>query len=124
MLEIRLVGAQIGAEICGIDVKTMDEATFGAIYRAWLDYNVVAVRGQDLGIEDYLAYREPDGAGTLFAGGSERVTEAPDLSQVDGELRELPRLWSPNSRTTSYGFQTHGNLFSKGGESIATLKQR
>ena len=47
MIEVRRLGPQIGAEINGVDVKTMDDATFGVIYRAWLDYNVVAVRGQE-----------------------------------------------------------------------------
>jgi len=56
VIEIRRLGPQIGAEINGVDVKSLDDATFAAIYRAWLDYNVVAVRGQDLGIADFLAY--------------------------------------------------------------------
>src|SRR5215210_4735585 len=56
MLEIRPLGPQIGAEINGVDVKTLDDTTFNAIYRAWLDYNVVAVRGQELEIADFLQY--------------------------------------------------------------------
>ena len=51
-MEIRRLGA-IGAEITGVDVKAMDEATFGKIYQAWLDCNVIAVRDQELEIEDY-----------------------------------------------------------------------
>jgi taurine dioxygenase len=56
MIEIRRQGPQIGAEIHGVDVKTLDEAAFAAIYRAWLDYNVVVVPGQELEIEDFLRY--------------------------------------------------------------------
>jgi taurine dioxygenase len=56
MMEIRRLGEQIGAEIVGVDVKTMNDEIFARIYRAWLDYNVVAVRGQELTIEDFLAY--------------------------------------------------------------------
>ena len=56
MIQIRMLGEQIGAEITGVDVKTMDDATFGRIYQAWLDYNVIVVRGQELAPEDYLAY--------------------------------------------------------------------
>ena len=48
MIEIRRLGPQIGAEIHGVDVKALDDASFAAIYRAWLDYNVVVVPGQRL----------------------------------------------------------------------------
>jgi taurine dioxygenase len=55
MIEIRPLG-QIGAEIRGVDVKALDDATFAAIYRGWLDHNVVVVPGQELEIEDFLRY--------------------------------------------------------------------
>jgi len=55
-VQVRRLGPQIGAEIHGIDVKTLDDASFAAIYRAWLDYNVVVVLGQELEIEDFLRY--------------------------------------------------------------------
>jgi len=56
MIEVCRLGPQIGAEIRGVDVKTLDDAAFAAIYRAWLDYNVVVVPGQELQIEDFLRY--------------------------------------------------------------------
>jgi len=56
MIEIHRMGARIGAEIRGVDVKALDDAGFAAIYRAWLDCNVVVVPGQDLQIEDFLRY--------------------------------------------------------------------
>ena len=56
MIEVRRLGPQIGAAIHGVDVKTVDDAGFDIIYRAWLDYNVVVVPGQELEIEDFLRY--------------------------------------------------------------------
>jgi taurine dioxygenase len=56
MIEVRRLGPQIGAEIQGVDVKALDDASFAVIYRAWLDYNVVVVPGQELGIEEFLRY--------------------------------------------------------------------
>ena len=56
MTEVRRLGPQIGAEILGVDVKTLDDAGFAQIYRAWLDHNVVVVPGQDLTIPDFLRY--------------------------------------------------------------------
>jgi hypothetical protein len=49
MIEVRRLGPQIGAEVRGVDVRTLDETTFHTIYRAWLDHNVVPE--QDLQIE-------------------------------------------------------------------------
>ena len=54
-MEIRHMGP-IGALITGVDVKTMNDATFGKIYQTWLDCNVIAVRGQELAIDDFLQY--------------------------------------------------------------------
>ena len=56
MIEIRPLGPQIGAEIRGVDVRTLDDTTFATIYRAWLDHNVVVVPGQDLKIDEFLRY--------------------------------------------------------------------
>ena len=56
MIQIRRLGPQIGAEILGVDVRTLDDAGFAAIYRAWLDHNVVVVPGQELQITDFLRY--------------------------------------------------------------------
>ena len=53
-MEIRRLGP-IGAEIVGVDVKTMDGAAFGKIYQAWLDCNVIAVRDQELVISWHTA---------------------------------------------------------------------
>ena len=38
----------LGAEIDGIDVRELDEDDFAALYRAWLDYKVLFLRGQSL----------------------------------------------------------------------------
>src|SRR5262245_14118875 len=56
MIEVRRLGQQIGAEIVGVDVKTLDDVGFATIYRAWLDSNVLVVPGQELEIGDFLRY--------------------------------------------------------------------
>src|SRR3989449_5887764 len=56
MIQVHRLGKQIGAEIHGVDVRTLDDAGFAAIYRAWLDYNVLVVPGQQLEIQDFLRY--------------------------------------------------------------------
>ena len=56
MATIRKLGANIGAEITGVDVKHLDGKTFEKIYHAWLSYGVTVIRDQDLTIGDFIAY--------------------------------------------------------------------
>jgi taurine dioxygenase len=78
-IEIRRLGPQIGAEITGVDVRTMDESTFDAIYRAWLDYNVIAVRDQELDMEEYLRYSRRFGPIEEHPAKSTRHPEYPEV---------------------------------------------
>ena len=62
-MQIRPMGKQIGVEVTGVDVRTLDDAGFAPIYRAWLDRNVLVVRDQELKIEDFLRYSRRFGHG-------------------------------------------------------------
>jgi hypothetical protein len=123
MIEIRRLGPQIGAEIRGVDVRGLDDAGFAAIYRAWLDHNVVVVPGQALEIEDFLRYsrrfgrvvphpskmtRHPDhpeitllgvnkfGPGDLGAGGGAGLVRRPaGRGSPGGRAGRLPPLKAP-----------------------------
>ena len=79
MMEIRRMGP-IGAEIVGVDVKTMDEATFGRIYQAWLDCNVICVRDQALEIDDFLKYSRRFGSVSPHPAKSTRHPEYPEIT--------------------------------------------
>jgi taurine dioxygenase len=93
MLEIRRLGAQIGVEVTGVDVKTIDEATFAAIYRAWLDGNVLVVRDQQLEIPDFIRYSRRFGPVVPHPSKSTRHPEFPEITMLgvnkfdaDGQL--------------------------------------
>lgn len=95
MLEIRLLGPQIGVEVRGIDVKTMSEAEWNRIYRAWLDHNVMCVRGQNLTIPDFIRYSERFGPVVPHPSKSTRHPEHPQITMLGvnkfdaaGKLRE------------------------------------
>ena len=49
-------GAALGAEVRGVDLRSVDDATFRALYQAWLDHSVVLVRGQQLSDDDLIAF--------------------------------------------------------------------
>jgi taurine dioxygenase len=51
-------GKALGAEIQGVDLRTIEANDFACIYRAWLDHSVLLFRGQNLTDEDLIAFSE------------------------------------------------------------------
>jgi taurine dioxygenase len=82
MLQIRKMGPQIGVEVTGIDVKTMDDADWNRIYQAWLDYNVMVVRDQELEIQDFLRYSRRFGPVVPHPSKSTRHPEIPEITML------------------------------------------
>jgi taurine dioxygenase len=54
-------GKALGAEIQGVDLRTVEADDFACIYRAWLDHSVLLFRGQHLSDEDLIAFSEKFG---------------------------------------------------------------
>jgi len=79
MLEVRRLGSQIGAEVTGVDVRKLDDQSFDVIYRAWLDYNVIAVRDQDLTMQEFIAYSRRFGPLELHPAKGTRHPDAPEV---------------------------------------------
>jgi taurine dioxygenase len=48
----------LGAEIQGVDLRTVDSNEFACIYRAWLDHSVLLFRGENLTDDDLIAFSE------------------------------------------------------------------
>src|SRR6266446_5681783 len=61
-VEIIPTGQPLGAEIRGVDVRTLGAQEFTAIYRAWLDHLVILIRGQQLSDQDLIAFSRRFGA--------------------------------------------------------------
>src|SRR5213593_21813 len=55
-VEITASGKPLGAEIRGVDLKTIDADDFESIYRAWLDHQVLLFRDQRLTDEHLIAF--------------------------------------------------------------------
>jgi taurine dioxygenase len=55
-LKVAPGGTALGAEIQGIDLKTLTDDEFGILYRAWLDHLAVLVRGQQLTDDDLIVF--------------------------------------------------------------------
>ena len=53
-LRIAPMAAPLGAEVRGVDLRTLDEAAFERLHEAWLEHVLLVFRGQSLGAEDLV----------------------------------------------------------------------
>ena len=81
-IQVRQLGSQIGAEVSGVDVKRIDDASFDALYRAWLEHNVLVLPGQDLEIEDFLHYSRRFGVLEPHPSKSTRHPDYPEITML------------------------------------------
>jgi taurine dioxygenase len=107
MLEIRKVTPTIGVEVKGIDIRDLDDATFGKIYQAFLDNIVMVIRGQeDLQIEEYLRHSRRFGHVKPHIAARQRHPKYPDLMLLDNQVADQ------NDKNTTI---TRETLQSRGG---------
>jgi len=96
MVQIRRMGPQIGVEVSGVDVRTLNDAGFAPIYQAWLDHNVMVVTGQELTIPEFLRYSRRFGQVNPHPSKSTRHPDYPDITMLgvnkfdaSGKLNEV-----------------------------------
>src|SRR5215471_7280219 len=56
VLDVVPTDAVLGAEIKGVDLRSLDNATFEGLLAAWHRYSVVLVRGQSLNDQELIAF--------------------------------------------------------------------
>src|SRR6266849_2290662 len=61
-IAVRPTGAGVGAEIAGIDLRSIDDGDFAAIRRAFVEHSVLLFRGQRLSDDDLIAFSRRFGA--------------------------------------------------------------
>ncbi|HVZ09143.1 TauD/TfdA dioxygenase family protein [Rhodopila sp.] len=95
MVQIRKLGPHIGVEVSGIDLRTIDDAMFDTIYKAWLDANVMVVTGQELTLQAFLAHSRRFGPVSPHPSKSTRHPEIPEITMLgvnkfnpDGSLNQ------------------------------------
>src|SRR5712691_12069302 len=55
-VDVMPTGAALGAEIRGIDLKSLDDAAFAQVMAAWHEHSVVLLRGQSLSDQELIAF--------------------------------------------------------------------
>jgi taurine dioxygenase len=82
MVQVRALGEKVGVEVSGVDVHALGDADFAAIYRAWLDHNVMVIPGQALDIEAFLRYSRRFGMLEPHPSKSTRHPEYPEITML------------------------------------------
>jgi taurine dioxygenase len=82
MIQVRAFAPNIGAEVSGVDVKSLEESDFGVIYRAWLDHIVLVIPQQILEIDDFLRYSRRFGTLQPHPAKSTRHPDYPEITML------------------------------------------
>jgi taurine dioxygenase len=82
MIHVRALGLEIGAEVSGVDVRSIGDDDFVVLYRAWLEHNVVVVPGQDLEIDEFLRYSRRFGVLEPHPSKSTRHPDYPEITML------------------------------------------
>ena len=55
-IQVRPLAGALGAEVLGVDLRNGgDNSTWAELHQVFLDNHVIAVRGQDLSLDDLMA---------------------------------------------------------------------
>jgi taurine dioxygenase len=106
-LKLRKLSYPLGAEICGVDVARLTEASFGEVYRAFLDNGILLFRDQDITREQHIEFSRRFGELDRHdALPRDRHPDYPELLMVTNE----PKADGSDSDTKYTGRQWHSDL--------------
>lgn len=86
-MDVRPLTGTLGAEIAGVDMANVDDATLDELRKAWLDHKVLVLRDQRVTVEEHIAF------GRLFG----ELEEHPFAFDVEG-YPEIVNIHSTGER--------------------------
>ncbi len=92
-LDIRPIGAALGAEIHGIKLAEIDDATFAAVREAWLEHLVLFFPGQHLSPDDHRAFAERFGEAEIHQFLPKFDDEHPEIVVLEAERGFVADVW-------------------------------
>lgn len=94
-LEIRPVAGAIGAELLGVDLREVDDATVAEIRRAWLKHLVIFFRDQTLSPEQFLGIARRFGTPVEypFVKGIDGFPEVTPVVKLEHETANFGGIW-------------------------------
>src|SRR5262249_29369214 len=96
LIGVQPIAGALGAEISGIDLsRDIDDETFAAIRRAWLDHQVIFFRDQPLSPERFLAFAKRFGPPVEypFVKGIDGFPEIIEVAKLEHEKSNFGGLW-------------------------------
>lgn len=93
-VDVRPTGAALGAEILGVDLRSIGEADFRSVHQAWLDHSVLLFRDQTLQDDDLIRFSRRFGdldiapvqeTGRRFVEGYPEIYVVSNVVGADGE---------------------------------------
>jgi taurine dioxygenase len=94
-IEVKPLAGALGAEIRGVDLKRLDDATFAEVRSAWLEHLVVFFRDQNIEPEEQIAFAKRFGAihHHPFMKGMEEHPEILEIVKEEGDTRAFGEVW-------------------------------
>lgn len=117
-LEIRPLGASLGADVEGVDLAALNDAAFAAIQRAWLEHLVLRFRGQRLTDTELMAFsrrfgpldRVPIRAAGVLANDDPRVSVAAEARDYVNIISNVKVSGQPIGGLGNYEAQWHTDM--------------
>jgi alpha-ketoglutarate-dependent taurine dioxygenase len=94
-IEVRPIAGALGAEIGGVDLRTLDDATFDEIKAAWLEHLVVFFRNQDITPNQQIAFAKRFG-GIHQHPFMKHMDEYPEILEIikeEGDTKAFGEVW-------------------------------
>ncbi len=88
-MEIRPIEKHIGAEVVGIDVRTITDEAFSEMYKAFVENTVLLIRNQELTKDEFLEYSRRFGPLEPHASKKTRDAEHPELTVMIAEPAKM-----------------------------------
>ena len=94
-IKVRPIAGALGAEISGVDLAGIDDATFAEVYDAWLDHQVVFFRDQKLTPEQQITFakRFGDIHHHPFIKGMDDYPDILEIIKEEGDTRAFGETW-------------------------------
>lgn len=110
-LQINKLSDAMGAEIVGADLTALDDAMFKAINGAYLDHQMLCIRGQKLDPDSLVAFSERFGVVEPHDNLKFTLAEQPKIlvlsNDVDAEGNQVGVIDAGDAWHTDHSFKTH-----------------
>ena len=85
-MQVNSLSDALGAEISGIDVANLDDATFGAVRDAFHEHQVIVFRDQDVTVDEHIAFSRRFGGLEIHISTDHLLKDHPEILLVTNKM--------------------------------------